>query len=125
MVKKVFGKVNGQEVKFDQVEGNAYQVEFPSALDSGNYIVDIFAEDDAGNISYLNTLLCTIDPNGMCVHAKKIGHYLKLKKEADPEITNRVRPVDLIKNDTGIDLMAQDKWIYLMHKPPERCRRHK
>ncbi len=78
MIKRVFGKVNEKEVVFSHVKGNLYEVEFPLSTTSGKYIVEVYAEDWAGNISYACTLLCTVDPKGVCIHVRQLNYWLKL-----------------------------------------------
>lgn len=78
MIKRVFGKVNEKEVVFSHVGGNLYEVEFPLSTTSGKYIVEVYAEDWAGNVSYACTLLCTVDPKGVCVHVQRLNYWLRL-----------------------------------------------
>ena len=76
MVARVFGRIDGGiEVAFKREE-SSYILEFPKKLNSGNYIVEVYAEDTAGNVGYYSTLLCTIDPSGACVHLSPATFFL-------------------------------------------------
>lgn len=104
MVVRVFGRIDcGIEVDFQKKEGDSYMMEFPKKMDSGFYVVEVYAEDDAGNIGYCSTLLCTIDPDGACVHLVSVGYVLR----PDP---------------AGFELKMIRNPIYLEAIPPERCR---
>lgn len=59
MVKRVFGRVDGAEVILKQ-EGERWTVPVPIDAD-GEYIVEIMAEDDAGNISYITKMLFVVN----------------------------------------------------------------
>ncbi len=59
MVTKVFGEANGFEVIFTYKEGNRWEITVPSNLE-GEYVVEIFAEDEAGNTSYVCAMLFII-----------------------------------------------------------------
>lgn len=102
MVARVFGRIDGIEVNFKQ-EGDSYVLEFPKKIESGNYIVEVYAEDEAGNVSYCSTLICAIDPSGACVHLAIAKFYLY---HEEPEIS-----LKLIRERT-----------YLEAIPPRKCR---
>lgn len=59
-VVKVFGSINNIELVFSLAEDGAWQSPVPSVAD-GKYIIDLYAEDDAGNISYYAKYLYTFD----------------------------------------------------------------
>lgn len=57
MVRRVFGRVDGREVEFTQQgQGDGYSVAVPFDSD-GEYVAEIYAEDQAGNISYITKML--------------------------------------------------------------------
>lgn len=103
MVTRVFGRVDGIEVGFMEQSEGLYKVEFPRKLNSGNYIVEVYAEDDAGNVSYCSTLICTIDASGACIHIERFGYRLELI-------------------DQSIRLIPERPNIWLEVIPPEKCR---
>lgn len=51
MVKRVFGRANGTEISFERKGGDRWEAIVPSNLE-GEYIVELYAENDAGNITY-------------------------------------------------------------------------
>ena len=61
MVVKVSGKIDGKEVIFERAEGDRWNVTVPYDLD-GMYVVELTAENDAGNIAYCTKILLIVDP---------------------------------------------------------------
>lgn len=58
MVARVYGTVNGNKTVFSNTGGNCWEVAIP-ANGNGECVVEIWAEDDAGNVSYMATMLFT------------------------------------------------------------------
>lgn len=56
MVRRVFGRVDSRDVEFIQGPGGSYSVAVPFDTD-GEYVAEIYAEDEAGNISYITKML--------------------------------------------------------------------
>ncbi len=103
MIARVFGRIDGGiEVDFKR-EGSSYILEFPKKLNSGNYIVEVYAEDTAGNVGYYSTLLCTIDPSGACIHLSPVRFFL-------------------CREDESIVLQPIKGQMYLEAIPPQKCR---
>lgn len=59
MVTQVYGKANNFNIVFNQVVGNRWEAGLPDVAD-GEYVVEMFAEDDAGNVAYFCTMLFII-----------------------------------------------------------------
>lgn len=76
-VSRVFGRVDGVEVILNKVEGDRWSVPVPFDSD-GEYVVEIVAEDEAGNQTYLAKMLYTVDAGNICVHALPMPKYLFL-----------------------------------------------
>lgn len=66
-VTRVIGTVDGVEVILQCAQGDVWQVPVPLDQD-GEYIVEIIAEDEAGNQSYLARMLYTVDAGNICIH---------------------------------------------------------
>ena len=60
MVMRVWGSVNGQEIVFVPRENDIWTCQVPPVED-GEYIVDLYAVDEAGNQAYTATILFTVD----------------------------------------------------------------
>ena len=58
MVKRVFGRVDGCEVELNRSEGDWWNVPVPFDTD-GEYVVEILAEDEAGNQVYSKDVVCS------------------------------------------------------------------
>ena len=56
MVSKVYGTADGTNIIFKHGEGDLWNVEIPINA-KGECAVEIYAEDQAGNISYVATML--------------------------------------------------------------------
>lgn len=56
---KAHGTINGQDIVFTHREGNRWETEIPWS-DDGEYVTEIYTEDEAGNVGYLCTILFII-----------------------------------------------------------------
>ena len=68
MVKRVFGKVDGIEVNYDHSKGDWWNVPVPLDID-GEYVIEVIAEDEAGNQSFITRLLYTVNINSGYVYS--------------------------------------------------------
>lgn len=72
MVTRVWGHVEGVEVIFTPYDNDKWKCKIPKSLD-GEYIVDLYAEDDSGNVSYTATVLFTIDAKHLTFTVKVLN----------------------------------------------------
>ncbi len=79
MVVKVYGTSNGIDIIFvpSETEEDVWVCEVP-ALASGEYVVDLYAEDDVGNKAYTATVLFAID----LAHLDFRVHFIKYSADA-------------------------------------------
>ena len=63
MITRVIGKANGFDIIFTHIQGARWETTVPSNL-SGEYVVEIFAENDSGNSAYVCKMLFIILENG-------------------------------------------------------------
>lgn len=78
MVKRVFGKVDGTDVILKQ-NGDRWTVPVP--LDSdGEYVVEIMAEDEAGNISYVTKMLFVVNKTLIRSYVVPLSYYAVLQQ---------------------------------------------
>lgn len=59
MIRRVIGKANGFDIIFEKGEGDWWNIAIPSDL-SGEYVVEVYAEDEAGNSDYLCRMLFSV-----------------------------------------------------------------
>lgn len=71
MITRVWGSVEGTEIIFTPVGNDSWQCKVPKTLD-GEYVVELFAEDDSGNVSYAATILFTIDAKHLTFTVKTL-----------------------------------------------------
>lgn len=67
MIKRVWGKANNSDVAFERQEDGKWRAAVPSNID-GEVAVELYAEDMAGNISFMCKALFVI-----------VGHVLQVK----------------------------------------------
>lgn len=67
MVVRLEGKVQGQDVIFNRVQGDEWETVIPPSL-NGVYIVELTAYDDVGNMAYTARYILTVDLTS--IHAK-------------------------------------------------------
>lgn len=80
MVVRVYGSANGVDIVFTPIGDDRWECAVPK-FPSGEYVVDLYAEDEAGNIGYAATIL-------FIVNAKHIVTKIEwLKIAANSNIT--------------------------------------
>lgn len=82
MVVRVWGTADGKEILFERASGGLFQTVIP-LNEKGECAVEIYAQDDAGNVSYAATMLftasghemrCYLVPRGFSGNAEDIGY---------------------------------------------------
>ncbi|MEC1744105.1 PF13754 domain-containing protein [Schinkia azotoformans] len=58
---KIVGQVDGEDIIFSLNPDGDWIATVPKALD-GEYVVEVKAYDEAGNMSYSSSMLFTVDP---------------------------------------------------------------
>lgn len=79
-IKRVFGTVDGAEVIMEQAEGDRWSVPVPLDQD-GEYVVEIIAEDEAGNQSYMAKMLFCVDSSRLCVHVLPLPYMAMVMED--------------------------------------------
>ena len=74
-LKRVYGKVDGMEVILSRQQGNLWQIQIPTDQD-GEYVVEIIAEDEAGNKAYITKILYTVKAGNICIHQLPLPKYV-------------------------------------------------
>lgn len=60
MVVRVYGSTNGVDITFTPIGDDRWECAVPR-VPSGEYVVDLYAEDEAGNIGYAATMLFVVN----------------------------------------------------------------
>ncbi len=60
MITQVWGTLGSSKIIFDKTDGNIWKVTVPF-MESGEYIVALYAVDEAGNQSYMAKILYVVD----------------------------------------------------------------
>lgn len=113
---KLTGKIEGQPVTFTLIseEGrtSVFEAEVPATLD-GEYVVELTAVDDAGNITFVCRYLVTIDMANMCVHLVPLPEYYLVGIPCDYEMTEVSQGFALIAVCRGYNIksVGQDYWL--------------
>ena len=91
MVKSLVGMVSGDQIVFHP-DGEGWKAEIPANI-YGEFVIELFAEDDAGNSSYYNTILFVAKLNGIYVQIlnenfseKGLTRFLVMQKESNYQI---------------------------------------
>lgn len=87
-VSRVFGRVDGAEVVMEQTQGEIWQVPVPLDQD-GEYVVEIIAEDEAGNQSYMAKMLFAVNTALLCAHMIPVPYYASLM---EPVLRAQIMP---------------------------------
>lgn len=119
---KLTGKIEGQPVTFELVrqEGriSVFTAEVPANLD-GEYVVELTAEDDAGNIAFVCKYLVTIDLTNLCVHLMPLQDYVLIDQDLGYEIEDVSGIYSMIDVSTGYDLQNVSPGYWLEPMYPE------
>lgn len=70
MVKALYGKCGGRDIRFSLDEASGRWVTAVPASPTGAYIIELWAEDEAGNVGYFATVQITFDPSRLCCSVK-------------------------------------------------------
>lgn len=79
MVQRVFGRANGIEITFEYREGDWWCATVPSNLE-GEYIVDVYAEDEAGNVAHKCKMLFAICGHELRAYVLNSGYRAEMKE---------------------------------------------
>ncbi|EFD00191.1 Ig-like domain repeat protein [Hungatella hathewayi] len=79
-VTRVFGRADGVDIVFQSIEGNQWNIAVPFDMDC-EYILELYAEDEAGNISFLTRALFTYDPKSLTLKVAPMQYGCKLLPE--------------------------------------------
>ncbi len=77
MVVRLEGKVQGQDIIFNHVQGDDWEAVIPKNL-TGIYIVDLTAWDDAGNVAYTTRYIITIDLSALRICLEPYPYWADL-----------------------------------------------
>ena len=92
MIVKVSGKIDGKEVIFERAEGDQWNVTVPYDLD-GMYVIEVTAENDAGNVAYCTKMLLIVDPATLCVKLVPLDYMVEVVPE---EYETHIIPEDYL-----------------------------
>lgn len=76
-VSRVIGTVDGADVILNHKEGNRWEVPVPFDED-GEYVVEIMAEDEAGNRAYMAKMLFVVNRALLRAHVIPLPYYAEL-----------------------------------------------
>lgn len=73
-VARVIGKTDSFEVIFSKTDNDKWTVDVPSNV-IGEYIMDLYAYDDAGNLGFMATAMFTVDTTNLCFHIEIFKYH--------------------------------------------------
>lgn len=85
-IKSVWGTVDGIEVALCETFPEHYEVQVPVDVD-GEYVVEIFAEDYAGNRSHIAKLLYTVEAGSVTIQCLKQDPFRFILQAQKPKFT--------------------------------------
>lgn len=85
MIERVIGKNEKFEIIFELKENDRWEAVLPPDL-SGEYYIDLYAYDKAGNVGYMSKALFTVDINNLCIHLLKTDYYISVRYAHEYEI---------------------------------------
>lgn len=119
---KLTGKIEGQPVTFTLIrqEGrtSVFSAEVPANLD-GEYVVELTAEDDAGNVAFICKYLVTIDLTNLCVHLMPLPDYVLINQDLGYELEDVSGTYSMLDVSAGYDLQNVSPGYWLEPMYPE------
>lgn len=76
MIAYIFGRADNYDLIFERNHTGQWQCIVPFEKD-GQYVVTLYAVDEAGNVSYYSKVLFTIDTNMLYTQIYPIKYYLE------------------------------------------------
>jgi len=95
MIDKLTGKISGQDVTFYKV-GDNFSAVIPKDL-SGEYVVELWAVDTAGNLGHTSFWLFTVDPTTLDIHLTPFTFYLECVESYS---------IDAVKMNYALELVS-------------------
>lgn len=87
MIKRVYARLNNQEIEFLKTSDSKWEVIVPK-INEGRYYIDLYAQDYAGNTSFIATALFVVDANCTCVEFSILNDCLILENDKYNNIFN-------------------------------------
>lgn len=78
-VARVIGTVDGVEVMLNHTGGDRWEVPVPFDED-GEYVVEVMAEDEAGNRAYMTKMLFVVSKALLCAHILYFPYVAELQQ---------------------------------------------
>lgn len=69
-VQRLWGTCDGQELRFERDEMGRWIAAAPSDPDN-TYVIELWAEDEAGNVGHYATVIYTFDPVKLCYRIER------------------------------------------------------
>lgn len=111
---RVYGKADNIDLVFS-FDGESWLATVPAG--SGAYLVELFAEDDAGNVSHMTTVLVTYDIETMCIKFEivEVGagftadDVTAMFRQMTPEFSPATDRVELTASTSRVELQIINK----------------
>ena len=104
MVTNVYGKADGVDILFTPSPDGKWKCELP-ANSTGTYLMEIFAEDEAGNTAYYATALFVVDSSKLSVQIQWLDISQKAKMDGFPMLSVQQEP--LIEAQAEMDSFSE------------------
>lgn len=105
MTTQVWGTLGSSKIIFDRIDGNIWKVTVP-LLESGEYIVALYAVDEAGNQAYMARILYVVDLENLCYEIKMLDYAAETQME-DFMIGTRMADFTIGAQAAGFEFDAQ------------------
>ena len=113
MIKRVFGRANDFEIVLEKKAGQRWEATLPSVED-GRYIIELWAEDEAGNMTYMAKAMIVIhagrlkvyivpDNTGAELEDTQVAEWLNT--EFDSEFISQEFDKKLVDDEYEIDII--------------------
>lgn len=109
MVMRLWGRADLYELAFSPLdnEGEQWSAAVPADMEDGQYAVELYAEDDSGNVAYWTGMLYL--NKSECVSVRIVADVFKVWMCADLETVMQDEPHIWMKDDITLKMACLNK----------------
>ena len=107
MVTRVWGKADFFELVFTSLGGDRWNAVVPPDLQDGQYVLELYCQDDHGNIAFWTGILYLSNADGVKISISADKFKLWLKSECGANLLNASDPNVTVKPENELKLIGE------------------
>lgn len=111
MVIRVWGKADRLELVFSNLGNDNWVASVPADLEDGQYVVELYCEDDGGNRAFWTGILYLSNSENASIRIVADKFKVWMVNEKVPETQEELK-TSLVSDDNGLDLQPESNaWL--------------